>query len=117
MTQDEINYFLDPLQIDIYLQEISDELDAIIKVHGDWVMYKNGDISYKPETKDYWIDTQRLKTVADLWRWVSHLRRKTWWNDLLEVELEKIAMESFQLRGILTEEIRKQIMTGSYLKN
>tara|TARA_R110000803_G_scaffold176314_2_gene238771 strand:- start:2122 stop:2442 length:321 start_codon:yes stop_codon:yes gene_type:complete len=106
MTQDEINYFLDPLQGDV-----------IIKTEGDWVLYNNGDISYNPETRDYWIDTARLKTITDLDQWVNHLRRKTWWNDLLEVELEKIVIESFGLRGILTEEIRKQIITGSYLKN
>ena len=106
MTQEEINYFLDPLQG-----------DEIVKTCGHWVLYDNGDISFEPETRDYWIDTNRLKTVTDLWQWVEHLRRKTWWNDLLEVELEEITIESFRLRGMLTEEIRKQIITGQYLKN
>jgi len=106
MTQDEINYFLDPLQEDEIMQTI-----------GDWVLYKNGNISYKPKTRDYWIDTARLKTVTHLEQWVNHLRRKIWWDDLKEVELEKIAIESFRLRGILTEEMLKQIITGSYLKN
>ena len=109
MTQDEINYFLDSLPYN--------GMDKIKKIRGQWVMYDNGDVAYEPETRDYWISADRLKTVTDLDQWINHLRRKTWWNDLLEVELEEITIESFRLRGILTKDIRKEIMTGSYLKN
>jgi len=92
-------------------------MTKIIKTQGEWVLYDNGDVSYNPETRDYWIDTRRLKTTNDLWDWVSHLRRKTWWDDILETDLERITIESFRLRDILTEDISKNIWSGAYLKN
>ena len=92
-------------------------MDKIIEQRGEWVLYDNGDVSCRPETRDYWIDAARLKTTDDLWDWVNHLRRKTWWHDILETDLERITIESFRLKAILTEDISKTIWSGAYLKN
>lgn len=82
---------------------------------GEWVLYDNGDISYNPKDRDYWINTNRLQNATHLKLWVNGLRRKTWWNDIHEIDLEAITLESFKLRGLYTEDLHKQIISGIYL--
>ena len=105
MTNDEINYFVEQINPG----------SIEIKRFDKWVLYGNGDISWDPEDKDYWINTERLKTTRDLKDWVMHLRSKTWWNDIHESNLERITIESFKFRGILTNEILGQIVWATYL--
>lgn len=90
-------------------------MDKIIDTKGKWVLYDNGDISYNPQDRDYWIDTNRLQNLLDLKRWVNGLRRKTWFDHICEYHLELIAIESFRLRGLYTEDLHKQIAYATYL--
>lgn len=72
----------------------------IIDSWGEWELYANGDIVYDRVLHNYWIDIERLKDHKDLANWISHLRKKSWWNSLIEGDLEYITQKSWQLRGI-----------------
>jgi len=83
----------------------------------NWVLYASGDVSYKPENRDYFIPTDRLRTTKDLCQWVKHLRTKTWWDDFEEVDFYKIVEASFKIRGLSVLPLQKANLNGYYYNN
>lgn len=83
-------------------------MDKIINTRGEWVLYDDGDVSYQPEDRDYWIETARLKTIPDMKRWMTHLNHKTWFkNTINELDFEMIVQDSFILRDLDIEGLRR----------
>ena len=83
-------------------------MDKIINTRGEWVLYDNGDVSYQPEDRDYWIDAARLKTIPDVKNWMVHLNRKTWFkNTMNEYDFESIVEDSFILRDLDIEQLQR----------
>ena len=83
-------------------------MDKIINTRGEWVLYDNGDVSYQPEDRDYWIDAARLKTIPDVKNWMTHLNRKTWFkNTMNELDFESIVQDSFILRDLDIEQLQR----------